>query len=771
MTEAPPSQKSVRITFLGATAFRGVRETISFDLSNGKSLVILGENGTGKSTVADIVEYFFTGEIAYLAKEGRQKSVRHAGAPQGLRTKVEVKTSGALGGILEYPDKARTIAHLPSGDTYLLRGRTLSDFVNCSKSEKWQQLNNILGLGPVDALRLKLQTTANALRGVAEDCDHKLGSASAALQVQGVEASEASILGELRELCRVARIRAPENFTTALTTDWTQLSSEENRQRSARSAFLTQVRSLTPRPELNAELDTWNKTVQNLGAVDNARLRVVAAGQDYLSHNSNADSCPLCGQPVELKTLRESIDAVLKELNSASTQMDLVRTSVLAVVGVGESSYRTRRDILSMAKTFSMHLPQLPTEPFSEVRQTVARHQALDLQRIVQFEADVETWDHETARVVSSAVQEAVPESANPAVALGSLLTLARSWSECAADARVASHAAHIGRQLFEAYQDEQRTYFADMLAALSERASTIYAALHPGEAFEGVGIEPMKDKGAELTVNFHGTVTKPPHGVLSESHLNSLAIALFIAMAETFNKQIGFLVLDDVINSFDQEHRARLAELLALDLPGWQFIVLTHDEQFYLRLNRLAPHWQKMEFTSWSYEDGPRTTAYCTREMRTAAKVALENGDIAGAAQKVRRALEEFFQEACEGLGAPLAFSRGAANDRREVGQLMHGFRSRLKALHAPTLKGLAPILAAIEADVQAALNVEAHSSTGRAAANEVAIALNNLDSLSSQLTCDECGFRKWKRGGPDMYSCHCRKAVFPYIEPAGYR
>ena len=55
---------------------------------------------------------------------------------------------------------------------------------------------------------------------------------------------------------------------------------------------------------------------------------------------------------------------------------------------------------------------------------------------------------------------------------------------------------------------------------------------------------------------------------MLSESHLNSLAIALFLAMAETFNEQLGFLVLDDVINSFDVEHRGRLAELLADGFP-----------------------------------------------------------------------------------------------------------------------------------------------------------------------------------------------------------
>ena len=108
-----------------------------------------------------------------------------------------------------------------------------------------------------------------------------------------------------------------------------------------------------------------------------------------------------------------------------------------------------------------------------------------------------------------------------------------------------------------------------------------------------------------ELAIEFHGSRQRPPHGVLSESHLNSLAIALFLAMAETFNEQLGFLVLDDVINSFDVEHRGRLAELLADGFPDWQLIVLTHDQQFFEHLCRRAPSWRRLELTSWSYAAG----------------------------------------------------------------------------------------------------------------------------------------------------------------------
>ena len=67
-------------------AFRGVRQSFSLDLRNGRSCVVLGDNATGKSTIADAVEWYFRGQIELLAKEGRGDAIRHSGADRYLET-------------------------------------------------------------------------------------------------------------------------------------------------------------------------------------------------------------------------------------------------------------------------------------------------------------------------------------------------------------------------------------------------------------------------------------------------------------------------------------------------------------------------------------------------------------------------------------------------------------------------------------------------------------------------------------------------------------
>jgi hypothetical protein len=218
-----------------------------------------------------------------------------------------------------------------------------------------------------------------------------------------------------------------------------------------------------------------------------------------------------------------------------------------------------------------------------------------------------------------------------------------------------ASAAAAIAGRLLAACQEAENTQYRNILARISARVAQLYGALHPDEGLSGVAIEPWTDKGVELVIEFHGSRQRPPHGVLSESHLNSLAVALFLSMAALFNDNLDTIVLDDVVNSFDVEHRGRLADLLVTEFADRQLIVLTHDVQFRTRLVRLAPSWLQLDLTSWTFDEGPREARYATGRLLASAQGALADGDVSGAAQKARRALEELLDEACEEMASSL--------------------------------------------------------------------------------------------------------------------
>ena len=347
----------------------------------------------------------------------------------------------------------------------------------------------------------------------------------------------------------------------------------------------------------------------------------------------------------------------------------------------------------------------------------------------------------------------------------GGLCQQVNAWRRAERNATRARRALDLAERVFDAYEKKQKEDVAELLKRISRRVAEIYSALHPGEDLDAVSVEPWTAKGVELAIDFYGSRQRPPHGVLSESHLNSLAIALFLAMAESFNEQIGFLLLDDVINSFDVEHRGRLAELLAEGFSEWQLIVLTHDQQFFEHLCRRAPSWRKLEFTSWSYASGPRTTQYETADFLRNARERLASGDIQGAASKARRALEELLQEICEALWAPLPFRRGQANDKREIGELFKGVRRTLKERAKPLLDSIEPLLKNLEADVGATLNVAVHGSRGRPGRERSGGCAGTHRCVRRDVVLSACRTRVWHRGTPEAGRCKCGQTSFPPV------
>ena len=94
-----------RVQRLVMHAFRGIPGEMTVDFGKGESIVVYGDNGTGKSTIADALEWYFTGEIELLSHEGRQHAVRYVGGETDGVTSVEVVTSGTLGGKVVFPDE------------------------------------------------------------------------------------------------------------------------------------------------------------------------------------------------------------------------------------------------------------------------------------------------------------------------------------------------------------------------------------------------------------------------------------------------------------------------------------------------------------------------------------------------------------------------------------------------------------------------------------------------------------------------------------------
>jgi len=757
-----------RIERLQMQAFRGIPDTFELHL-DGKSLLVFGENGTGKSSIADALEWYFTGRIELLSHEGRDRATRHVGADRKLRTAVTVTTTGTLGGTITYPPGELPKTRRAAGrETFMLRGRTLADFVNKPKAKKWQALAEILGLEEIDRFRLDLQRARNELRSAASERQAALDLAAAPLRKVTAHPSEPTLLAALRERCVRADIAPPASIEAVYSCSWNVAgaSGDGDPATSRTTAIHTvaeRLRALVALPDATERLVAWNEATTSEDKRITVRLTLLRAADAYLRSEGQIDHCPLCGGPVEPAELAARVQALVVALEREHEAARRAEESLSEVIRSTDAAERHRQAQRDQARQHGVELSDLPESPAGALRAALGSQEPVDRAMVSAYADALTDWDRDAiAQLLRHAPPPSDPREAL-LVEIGVLSEQMRAWRKAERAAHAAHAAFELADQILSTYQQRQLAHFEAVLRRISAKTAELYSRLHPGEDLDHVGIETWSEKGVELVVEFHGSKQKPPHGVLSESHLNSLAIALFLAMAETFNRLVGFLVLDDVVNSFDDAHRADLADLLASDFEHRQLIILTHDHLFFKRLTRLAPTWKQVELTSWDFAEGPRMTVYSTARMLDAAQRSLGDGDPHGAAAKGRRALEELLQEIAEALRLPLPFRRGAENDRREAQELLSGLLRGLKEDYKPLYKELLPLLRAIEVDVQEALNVEVHAGQDRAASREIAAALARIGQLDALWTCADCGTRVWRLGSPAAASCKCRSKRFP--------
>jgi len=751
-------------------AFRGIPGEMTVDFGKGDSMVIYGDNGTGKSTIADALEWYFTGGIELLSHEGRQHAVSYVGGERGEATSVEVFTNGTLGGKVVIPDE-RSVETFQAmrRETFLLRGRTLADFINKTKTEKWKALVEILGLEAIENLREDLQRARNELRKLSKAGDEEVRAYRRALASGSDEVSDDMVLGSLQQICTMLGVDPPRTLDQVVDPSWMTAvvgASAAVSKGSDRERLLAEIKTLSPPAFDRRAVDAWNELVSSDRAKLLPRASLVReAKRLFETGSTDKGRCPLCGQKVDDNSLAQSIERALADVMAASRDLESVRDSVAQLADDLEAAHDLRLSIHSRAGGMELGLPAVPEMPHALPRVSVETLTSLDIDAIAGAVSELRKWDRSAGTIAGKAAPAEPSARDTQLVMLAALCQQVNAWRLAEKKATRARGALEIAERVFDAYQNKQKEDLTELLKQISLRVARIYSTLHPGEDLDAVSVEPWTAKGIELAVEFHGSRQRPPHGVLSESHLNSLAIALFLAMAESFNEQIGFLLLDDVINSFDVEHRGRLAEILADEFSEWQLIVLTHDQPFFEHLSRRAPSWRRLEFTSWSHASGPRTTQYETTDILRDARERLDRGDTHDAAARARRALEELLQEVCEALWAPLPFRRGQANDKREIGELLKGLRRTLKERARPQLESLEPLLKNLEADVGAALNVAVHASRARPGGSEVRSALERIAALDGTWTCPECRTRVWYRGTPDAGRCKCGQSSFPPV------
>ena len=163
--------------------------------------------------------------------------------------------------------------------------------------------------------------------------------------------------------------------------------------------------------------------------------------------------------------------------------------------------------------------------------------------------------------------------------------------------------------------EEERRRFTDDLLTSVASEVSRLYEAVHLGEGQTGIRLEldPKKRASLEIGASFCGQASRP-QGYFSESHLDTLGLCVFIALAALDQPEETILVLDDVLSSVDDNHSVRLLNLLKIESQRFRHCILTTHKR---PTNEAIENIQFIELAPWSLRTGLQTSAIAGNDVR----------------------------------------------------------------------------------------------------------------------------------------------------------
>lgn len=697
-----------RLTKIRLQGVKGVlKRAGDFDLPDGRSIAIYAPNGCGKSGYADALEYLFSldGAVEHLGQgsEDSERGGKHA-LPHVLaqQTRIDPQVSITLRNIdsnrlieVKRPVKTGRNDPVPADLAPLihaapahriLRQHDLRRFVvEMAPHEKYSELSRWLGLERLEETLDHLTSATTALQNTTVDRELAERVKDVSLhtnQAVTVDDETAALLWCQREAVRhlgeeisvesandlvacIERLQARRNEVVV----------HANKATPAFNAKLVLEDAVAKWPAKGGLLDQCDAALKNLAAAEHEVEKASAAAVDgkfqeawtaslALMTTETLATCPVCSTPWE-QTVAKSQQAAVERMRSGIEALgDLRRSlevrksataSLTATMGVLQSalvrleeSARTL-ELTDLASDVSVLLQKTrgATSPSRPGSQVLADYVAsvMHCREVVTRSLPPLLGTVQLAEIPAAATE--LDASVEHIRALKDALTrLAELRGESKEIRRVEAGFAAVAQVIRESTQ----RLLNEVLGALRDDVRAIYKKIHPNVDIRNIHIElGTKAKSLILRVAFHSDDRRvPPGGYLSEAQINTLGLALFVATVRLFNREFPFIVLDDIVSSYDADNRLRIVDVIAEDLTEFQVFLTTHDERFYDALKRRLEdkHWRFERITGWTLEEGPKRQTDLLKPHQV--EELIRSGHPEAAGNAVRRYMEEWLDDMC---------------------------------------------------------------------------------------------------------------------------
>jgi len=750
---------ATKINSITIKGIRGAKDNLELPL-NGKSILLYGDNGTGKSSISDSIEWFYTNRVSHLSSNSEidlKDALRNSALDTddvsevnisfvketdldcsktlfNKRDKLTTEFSNTSDVFKQYIDESKE-------ENLLLRYQHLTSFIDDTKGDKLKYLSDIIGFSEVTKKKEVLKKSYNFIRTEIKNQNFEAQTNTqkqVLIEKLGAAISQEENLFEkinekIKSLKTGIEVKEIKDIDKVLL----HLKNSTNNKLNKELAFLEKSNTVlnTLKSEIDfidaeyvkyyAEFEIIAKDVESIMQTFLGEL--LKTGDAVLSKKYHKDeSCPLCLQPKNIEELRTEIASRLKDIEESSKKKASFDKAKQLVNTITVERIK-RLDTVLSENLITVDENKLIKAGFVGLKEKIAEYQKSSLERVTSgnkipkaetIKLSANDFDFQNGIATRIKQIQEIFKKDNSAVL----------YSNISASKDAFLKIKHFEKQkvklekqrktleiIYNEFVKKQKEGLENFITTFSGTINEYYQYMNPDEPFQEIKIVTIGEEdelnGITIKYKYNGKWVSPPQKYFSESHLNCFGISFFLASVNAFNDKNRFIVLDDVISSFDSNHRKRFAELIFDKFSKYQIILLTHEEDWFT--NFVSPLAKKKGWLineiKWTEDKGTHLEEEPS-DLRERIEKNLAESNIADLGNSIRRYLEFSLKEIAFNIEAKVAFNYNGTNEHRMPHELITRIKSEIKVC-SPELKNQFPLIDKILASP--ILNSLSHAST----------------------------------------------------------
>ena len=574
--------------------------TLSFE--PGKRLtVVYGENATGKSTICDALDFIGNGTVGSLENRGLGKTNKYWSSVGKKATDVAV--------IIETVDTLSCRASIQKGEVFalpekdrprveVLRRSRILDLVDAKPGEKYEAVRRFIDVSGVEASESALRQLIKDLAGGRDNAVARVHENQETIEQFWDTAGR---IGTDPAAWAAGEVSRDPNSADAEVAALASVEAAYSRLSDYPARLVTSRLAVTTAQVLVASAQQAAVDLAQTIAADAAEvMRVLQSASAYLQRHPTPTSCPLCESSENAVGLAQRTSERLSSFEALqATQSNLASTSATfrraeqEVATLEESARNHAREFEGARAGFKWSADI--TMPGASVPQDIA---------------SLEGWLSDTASLPAQWNKARVSrQDKNQFV--GTLRLALKSLTEnVQAQKELDVLLPRLSRAL-EIVEEERRLFSDSILSEIANEVGRIYEVVHPGEGLNKISLalDPGRRASLDMGASFGGVNGAPPQAYFSESHLDTLGLCVFLALAALDSPKTTILVLDDVLASVDEPHVERIIEMLYAEAMRFRHCVVTTHYRPWKQ--KLRWGWLKngqcqfIELSKWTSSEG----------------------------------------------------------------------------------------------------------------------------------------------------------------------